>query len=371
MNKQKVVFEQVDRLFFRANAPFDRFAKTWEVIGGQFPPSLFTLVGAFRAAIARQKDWNGQGNWNNDIATLVGKNIHDIDPLDFFGPFIEKDGKTFVPAPNFIVKQEEGLNLLRPDESVNLAIPSAEKPVHPQIPNNSSPFDIIKDGYIALDELRGLLNLESAKPVREILKSSDFHQGEFQPGVFLEIGSKSSANERGFFTREYVRFREGVSLSMYLQGSDKLQFQKLVTPLGGEGKFGFIRLEENKQPELPKITQLNKDDRGCRFFVYFLTHYRPTKNAETERTNVLEGLKEDLKIDGIRFVGSSVGKPIRIGGWDMFNNKPLQLDAFVPAGSVFFFRADESLEMEILAGSKQKIGQFTRFGFGQYLIGTW
>ncbi|RMG26602.1 MAG: hypothetical protein D6732_21155 [Methanobacteriota archaeon] len=371
MNKQKVVFEQVDRLFFRANAPFDRFAKTWEVIGGQFPPSAFTLVGAFRAAIARENGWNGQGKWNNDIAALVGKDIHDIEPLDFFGPFIEKDGKTFVPAPNFIVKQEEGFNFLRPDESVNMVIPSAEKPVHPLRTNNSSSFDNIKDGYITLEQLKGFLNLETAQPIEQLWKGSDFHEGEFQPGVFLEIGSKSSANERGFFTREYVRFREKVNLSMYLQSSDKLQFQRLVTPLGGEGKFGVIKLEENKQLELPKIKQLNKDDQGCKFFIYFLTHYRPNMNDDHERINVLDALVEDLQLNDVRFIGSTVGKPLRIGGWNMFCNKPIQLDAFVPAGSVFFFRAEETQEMEILAGSRTKIGQFTRFGFGQFLVGTW
>ena len=371
MNKRKAVIEQVYCLFFRTNTPFDRFAKTWEVIGGQFPPSAFSLVGAYRAAIAREKGWNGIGRWNEDIAALVGKDIHDIEPLDFFGPYIEKDGEMFVPLPLFIVKQTEGLNYLRPDEKLTMRIPRSDQDVYILTPDNSASFDTIKSGYVTVEQLQNLMDLQSVEPIREVSKVSEFYHGEFQPGVFLELGNKSSANDRGYFTREFIRFREGVSLSLYFQGSDNLSVQRFVTPLGGEGKFASIRLEEIKPPELPKIKQLNKDDKGCRFYIYFLTHYRPTMNKETERTNVIDALIEDLKQPDIRFIGSSVGKPIRIGGWDMFRKKPLQLDAFIPAGSVFFFRAEESLEMEILAGSRNKIGQFTRFGFGQYLIGTW
>ncbi len=372
MRKKKVEIEQVDRLFFRANTPFDRFAKTWEVIEGQFPPSAFTVVGAVRAAIAKELGWNGQGRWNDKVSNLIGKDIHELDPLDFDGPFIERDGKTFVPIPQFVVKQEGGFGILRPNESKKMCVTGANVEIHPLGTGNEAKFDAIKSGFIPLEWLKNLLDLRTAKPIEKFWKASDFHQGEYQPGVFLEIGSKSSANERGFFTRQYTRLRDGVTLSLYLQGLDESAAKKrLVTPLGGEGKFATIHLRDTDDQVLPKITKLNKEDGKCRFFIYLATHYRPTTKDKINRINVLEALKEDLQLQNVEFAGSSVGKPIKIGGWDMFRNRPLQLDAFVPAGSVFFFRADESLEMEILAGSRNKVGQFTRFGFGQYLVGTW
>ncbi len=368
----RITFEQVDRLFFRTNSPFDRFSKMWEMVDSQFPPSAFTLSGAFRAAVARDHfGWNGS-SWTDEMKRNLGSGIHDIEPLEFMGPYIEKQSRLYVQAPLFLVsKPDKTIDAIKPDLDHQMSMLGADSPVYALKPDDNEKYDVLKQRYISLEALKGLLNLQDAKADDLDLKSENcFHAEEYQPGVFLKLRKKSAADERGFFTRQFIRLNDDVRLVMMLTGLSLELPSQMVTPLGGESRVGVIQTD-NQEFSLPKIRNLNKDSNGCRFFVYFVSHYTPSAANETEKTNVVNALKKDLQLPDIDFIGSSVGKYIRIGGWDMFSSKPLQLDAFIPAGSVFFFRAAESMENEILAGTGNRIGQYRRFGFGQYIIGTW
>lgn len=81
--------------------------------------------------------------------------------------------------------------------------------------------------------------------------------------------------------------------------------------------------------------------------------------------------KAGTRIRDVRIVSACVGKPQKIGGWNMAANAPRPLTCYIPAGSVYFCQAPEGEITNIKQMHRQKIGLKTEYGFGHVLIGIW
>lgn len=151
-----------------------------------------------------------------------------------------------------------------------------------------------------------------------------------------------------------------------------------LQPLGGEGKLAGLTISDKTSnwPSLPKLEPIN----GHMRFKLVLTtpalfdrlgkRWLPegfaekTENRVTVWSGVLNGVACEI-------ISACVGKPQKVGGWDLANNGPRDLTCYVPAGSVYFCRAkaDQLEHIKNLHG--RKIGLDTEYGFGHVLVGTW
>ena len=76
---------------------------------------------------------------------------------------------------------------------------------------------------------------------------------------------------------------------------------------------------------------------------------------------------------GLRLIAAAIGRSHHIGGWSVPKKgsaKPMR--PFVPAGSVFFFEADEPIQpINTLTESPQEGLNLAKQGFGACVSGTW
>lgn len=141
-----------------------------------------------------------------------------------------------------------------------------------------------------------------------------------------------------------------------------VQFDKLtintegVLQLGGERKVAFTQSVNNLKFTEPDI------DSDC-FKIYlatpaiFKTGWQPTKI---------------LKDYGLEIIAAAIGKPLHIGGWDVKAREPKPMLQAIPAGSVYYVKAESIAKAQAAAKAihEQSISEFLcKQGFGIALAG--
>ena len=75
---------------------------------------------------------------------------------------------------------------------------------------------------------------------------------------------------------------------------------------------------------------------------------------------------------GLRLVAAAVGRAQYLGGWNVATNWHKPMRAFVPAGSVYFFAADEPMTPPTaLTETPEEQLYFVEKGFGACVCGQW
>ncbi len=76
----------------------------------------------------------------------------------------------------------------------------------------------------------------------------------------------------------------------------------------------------------------------------------------------------------VRVVSACLDRPLRIGGWDSLNRRPLPLRSVLPAGSVLFCELAEPrrfLDAMTDGVGLPALGERQAFGFGAVALGAW
>ena len=341
--------EPVDNLFFRDGRPYN-MGETQNDVKSMFPPTPYTMVGALRAAMARKMHWT-EGPWDQAIISKLG-NGEDLGPLCFSGPFVQANGKLVFPVPRNVLAQKDGKDTwktfrkLRPGTEIQSDIGTIE------FPALEEDLDKMRNihGFISSSDLEKVLwgGISDIKPI----PAENVWKHEFNVGIQRDEDTLT-VPEGGLFSRSMVRLGKDVKLVSGIDGIDEDLDGPLM--LGGESKAAFI--QKINSLELPKppadVGELRK------FLAVLIT------------PAYLDGLKPGgwIKgLDGAKLVSVCADRPQMIGGWD-FQKGPLPLRPHLRAGSVLFCRSDEGIDPCKLNGSK--IGENTKFGFGQVLIGEW
>lgn len=246
--------------------------------------------------------------------------------------------------------------------------------------------------YLAGD-LKGILPPKDRQDVAATLwplfpdKPEDAALADREPKIGLERNDGTRTAEEGMlYSIAFVRLRQGVALALFVEGLESVIQSKSnwLQPLGGEGKLAGLTVSK-KPPGWPAIPQFKQDARGIRFKLAQTTpalfdidgnrcgkqmSWLPdgfTEKAENGVTSWAGVFGNNIEC---QVVSACIGKPQKIGGWNIANNRPRNLTCYVPAGSVYFCRAKaDQLEIKQLHGSK--IGLETEYGFGHVLVGTW
>lgn len=353
-------FTPVDSWFFRDGRPFHQGEATSDV-GGLFPPSAFTVVGAIRAHLARRMGWR-DGRWDDRISRLLGDG-YDLGCLRFRGPLLcrEKNSgmELLFPAPLNLYGKNTGkeMRLLFPGAEVEcdlgrVRLPSAEG------------IDGMKPlpGYISAGQLASLLRGEV--PGEPVIRSDELWETEYAVGLERDDSTRT-AKEAHLYSINRIRLRRGVHLVMGIRGVDdridSLDLDSLdgaVVPMGGEGRMAHVREIDIPGDGVSGAEHIGDADGRIRFT---LVHITP---AFLERW---PGPGESIPGVPGSVVSACLDRARRIGGWDSVRRRPVDLRPFIPPGSVWFCEAGEGELKEHFS----RIGEFTGFGFGEVAVGLW
>lgn len=360
-------FEPVDAWFFRDGRPMNRgeFQGLSESI---FPPHTPTVVGAIRAALAREQGWNGSKDWPEELKTILGDGFDNLGTLSFVGPFLhsQEHGLLFVMPRHVLGRQskdEEGKRTFIGTQLMKLSPKPYETdagrihlPLPPKLPNSGDkPLEPGDGWFVTVEGMRAILSGRSPESSM-CVHADSLYSVETRIGIGLK--ESRTAEEGAIFHPRFIRLAKGVSLLMGIDGLPDGWTLPGLLPLGGESRmaacgridfdFPSFELPQSGEGILVSLTP-------ARFDANPWYGVEPNGDAATLHT-ALEGRVKTIAVD----------RPQRIGGWDSRNRTPLPLEPYCPAGTVWWWEGGAAIE----EGARFLVGGRKEYGFGLALLGA-
>lgn len=370
-----VRFSAVDTLFFRDGTPFASDGTSQADVGGMFPPSPESVVGAVRAALARYNGWNGQDRrWPADLNPVLGNGPEDLGSLSFEAPFLLQDDVPLIPVPRHVVGHSEGDRwhpraLLGPGSPVTCDLGDGVR--LPQIvknPWNIKPEELkaASGWWLKLNALGEVLR-GGLPPEEALVAQKDLWRVERRIGLERDA-NRRSAQEGRLYSARFVRLLRGVAIGARVAGWPagwSLPSGSLV-PFGGEGRLAACEPWEAKSLDGLDMPVAEAFASG-RLMVIALTPL------------VLDGAacRGEAPIPGLgdaRLVSACLDRPLRIGGWNSLERSPSPVRSVLPAGSVLFCETSPASVLDAIARrgvGLPRIGERTAYGYGVVAIGVW
>jgi CRISPR-associated protein Cmr3 len=344
---KNIQLDPIDTLFFRNGRPFSMGEETWA--DAVFPPYPSVLYGALRTAYGL--------SLGADLTTIA-KNTADIEIHDIYLA-LSKDIKDstferYYPMPLDLVvpyKQETALSVaLKPHIK---AYSSSNIPgTHLLLAPGHERFQSVDNGWVGMAALERYLKGDTRDVPFERL--GDYMVDEPKVGIGLDKNTRTT-EEGKLYRVGMVRAsqcRIGIAFS---KSSDETAIQSVAIRLGAEGKMAVWHNADAEDIPAPKDILQTGD---C-FRVWLATP------AIFDRSNIPD-LKAQLGIDATLLAGIT-GRTLAIGGWDMEKRSPKPMHQAMPAGSVWHFRANETIDLSKLQGrSISIIGAEQGFGIAYF-----
>lgn len=348
----------LDTLFFRDGSPFSAGETGQMEVRGLFPPNATTVVGALRAAFARRLGW-ARGAWPAHIIAKLGDG-EALHPLSFAGPYLDREGHSLFPAPLHLLKGQGGeRHAERAPASLALLGPKGEaretdigriRLLEPR-DGSVSGLKPLEDAYLTLDAMQAVLAGEVPHPAG-VIEANELWASEARIGIHRDDTTRTT-KQNALYHATHVRLSPVVSLVMGVAGYDG-EVPQLAT-MGGESRMvGLESVEDFPLPAGPPPLG--------RYTVSLLTPARFGDDGWRTPGGELPGLPGKI-------MAACVGKPLMIGGWDSEARAPKPLEPHLPPGSTWFMETERSSDLTAFHG--RHIGENTRWGYGQILIGAW
>ena len=357
----------VDTWFFRDGTPFSAESAPQEDVKAVFPPHPPTIVGALRAALARDQGWDGRGRWPPELCEVLGDGPN-LGTLAVDGPFLLRDGEPLFRAPRHLIGETGNSGewapraLLRPGAPVQCDLgDNVRLPTLPEADAGSG-WTTGEDVWLSADGLSTVLrgNLPGQ---RTTFLSRSLWSGEPRVGLKRD-GSTRTAQEGMLYSTVHVRLEHAVSLGLRVAGlPDAWQPPPgILIPLGGES-----RLAECDRWDGDLLVRMSP--KTGRFMA--LVALSPLALAQ----DVYQG-RQPLPLPGglgeAQVVSACLGRPQRIGGWDSLARRPLPMRSVLPPGSVLFCDLREGPgAVPSVAEGLLRIGERQEWGFGLVAVGRW
>ena len=367
-------FTLLDTGFFRSGQPFNAGEGGHRGVQSIFPPTMNTLQGAVRTALAAATGWSpDKGQLPLELGTP-----DDPGQLSFRGPYLLFNEGPYYQMPyHLLVKRESGpgaakkFTFLAPGDAVDCDLD--EKIRLPQPVEKLDGAESVEGIYVSRLVYNGLLagKLPSEEQIkdRQVREKADFWKEEMRIG--LQRNDDTRTAEESFLYRvQHVRPEKGVKIRVVVRGvpAEWPDISRRILPLGGEGRLAAVEIKNSSEEELlrllpvwPVLTQ--GADRTVRYTVTLIT---PGCFADMEQA-VRQG---PPGIPG-RCVSACLVRPQLIGGWDMINREPRPLIPYLAPGSTWLFEgtSEDMSVLENLHGIC--VGEGTVYGYGQIVIGKW
>ncbi|MGZ5027283.1 MAG: type III-B CRISPR module-associated protein Cmr3 [Methylobacter sp.] len=376
-------FTAADSLFFGGGKPMNAGESYW--IDSQFPPTGLTLQGAIRTAVLYYTGAdidafvngnaclpNGGGSLKDEIgdAKSLGR-------LKLTGPFLYHNGELLFPAPLDLISNRHGQRaLLKPADTAaecdlgRIRLPAVK----------GAGYKVTENSYVSHHDMAKLLNGE-ADGVEQIplIAENATEKGlaDKEPKMGLARNNRTRNSVEGMlFSIAPVRPRPGVGLSLRVQGiePEHLPQQAFLQKLGGEGKLAGIRVSD-KDISMPEARRITQQGETVRFKLVFtqpalmpVNGWLPKSFAQAANKEYWFGPLNDCEVT---IISACIGKPLKLGGWDLKTGSSKTHKAYIPAGSVYFCEAQAKDRESILKLHNTKLGDNCEYGFGHVLVGCW
>jgi len=381
-------FNAADSLFFGAGKPMNAGESSWT--DSQLPPTGLTLQGAIRTAVlyCTEADIKAftQGDpclksdanlKNNDVSlkSEIG-DASSLGNLKLTGPFLHDNGELLFPAP---------LDLMSNAQNHRALLKPATKPTACDLGNIRLPavegkgYKVSENCYINYHNMAKLLNGETDGIELIPLftdNPDDKALADKEPKIGLARDNEKRKHVDGMlFAIAPVRPRKDVSLLLRVQGiaPEHLPQNTFLQRLGGEGKLASISVsdEDIKMPP----DQITPDGETVRFKLVFTQPALMPVDGWLPEDFTLS-VEKDRWIGQLRFckvaiISACIGKPVKLGGWDLKAGSSKIHQAYIPAGSVYFCEAQAKDREAILQLHDTKLGKHCKYGFGHVLVGRW
>lgn len=350
-------FSAVDTLFFRDGTPFNAGEGGQTEINGLFPPYMNTLQGVIRTTLAYSRGWKP----GEPLPKELGDSDH-LGLLELQGPYLLKDGSPLFAAPALLLKtknEHDGYVRLIPGEKITCDIGHVQLPMPEK---NLQGLKPLTGEWLTRAGMEKVLS--GGVPERsQVFSENTLWHSESRVGIELNTAT-GTAMDGKLYSSTHVRLAPNISLGVVVSGvpEDWGEINNSIVPLGGEGRMANLAVANNKLA-MPSPPTIKTVDGIAKFTVILITPgcYQDTKQA------ILEG---PPGVPG-KCVSACIGKLEQVGGWDLKNKQPRPMQPLLPAGSTWFFQAEEELLPEIYALHGQCIGNKVEYGYGQILIGSW
>ena len=375
------VFEPLDTLFFRSGLSIDRGEAGW--LESIFPPSPQTMQGVVRSSIilshCKAPKTFGAGGCDTcgDKTTCplecIGTSKEgDYGNLDLYGPYLIKENKRYYPAPFDLMREKEGsgqlFSVLPSDSPVICDLGTVRLPTKPQ-GSDYKAFDIA-GGWIKEDALQRYLDNSKHLPDGQdnLLKEDAFFEREPRVGIARDYATHK-VEEGMLYSIVPLRFKEGVKIGVQVNGIDTaIEPKGFAANVGGEGRVCKLAINNHSGHLAFKIGTVNRLKMFLLQPAEFNSHWLPPDFTEK---NDKDFTYWEGSVSGIRLqlISACIGRPYKLGGWDMGKRAVKSMRCYVPAGSVYFFEAiyGDASKLPV----EGKIGNNQEIGFGHYLLGRW
>lgn len=397
----RLFIRPLDTQFYRDGRPFD--AGTESEGRSISLPHPRTLYGALRACIlSRHSDWQ---NWPNspEVQSVIGSSPDQFGSLIMRGPMMAKDFSgdltnicQLYSIPGDLVKAKDTricflLNPLTDDSSLK-EYTNLQYEVYPCKPVPRQHIKEIEGYFLSHDNLTQYLTGKFPQEKVNIILEKAENVFQFEPRLGIALNPKTRTVKLDFlYSVNHIRVEDNVGLIINVDHHNGLLPEKGLFRLGGDSRpVEYTKIENEKWNPIIEDVKKRIAEEG-KFKIYFIT---PTifKNGWYpdflfNQNGHLEGNLPDTSLR-VRLVGACVGRAIPVGGFDIRNKHPKEIQKAVPSGSVYFFRftdwnswTDEQRESNIslllknffyksLADQTQPQG-YWKEGFGLALIGGW
>lgn len=385
-----VFIQPTDVWMFRDGRPF--VAGEGHTVSTIFPPTPFTVQGALRSLILGHEpiDWPDFWGQTTDEAKAMGKRIGfparkangaevpaSLGAFTMQGPFLgrwlpdEKRAELLISRPldSYYIDDDSkswealhpkkmmadwtdwpsGSPLLQPLRAAK-PMQKAEETEHPLLLAQSGlpryldeePFQLSQTATFVGESRLGIaLNYDRRRPKERMIYSLDYKRP-----FISQFGSDP---EPGLL----VRLGDGV----------KLPQKEGILSIGGEARAArYWVLDDKQAPHIPRPRATHQ------LKILLLTPAWLSGGWQPKDGDWSRFLGQD-----VRLVAAAIGRSHYIGGWRVPNkgwHKPMR--PFVPAGSVYFFEADNPIApVTTLTESPEGALDFGKQGFGACVNGRW
>lgn len=342
-----------DLLFCRDGRPMEG---SWSGSGGYLPGPV-TFHGAAVAEYCRRYPEELKAKYSEKLTS----------GLRIVGPFLKKDNQNFFSTP-LDVTPDNGFMELEKLEGCSDLQDFLEYALFMSKPEKKTAAP-----YISFENFQKYLAGEEFKTVGE----SFFFEHETRPGIAIDPKTRTAA-ESQFYDARYLRLLDGVSLSgeIIMNCGNELEnlftFPNNTLQLGGQQSLVYVKPQMGKKINFPQVKITGTLVKYVLLTpAAYLNGWYPDfveqdgtlqLKAETgERPERLPGETRSeyrKRIEKVpikaKMIAARVGKPLAISGWKLKNESsgtPRATRLYVPAGSVYYFRAQDETHAQLLANA--------------------
>jgi CRISPR-associated protein Cmr3 len=307
-----IQLEALDTLFFRDGKPFtmgeDNFAE------GAFPPSPSVIYGALRTAYMAQ-NLGKNGKTVDDL-------IRDTEGLVITDIAFQFDNQLCYPMPLDYVERKAKENeaiCLSLIENLNSDLNT------PYLCCAKEHVEQVSDGVFAKFQLENYLDGNTINA--DISKWSSMIMSEHKFGNSRNNDTRSTSDDDGNVYRVGMRRLENKDfkqLKFIVEYKLDNEIKNGLMRLGGEGKAVEIKNSNIAKPQAEQLSD--------KYFKIVLQ--TPALFDNGNEPNLQWFSNNGFEV---RLLTKVVGKPVKIGGWDMLTQNPKRMLSATPTGSVFYY----------------------------------